>query len=278
MITAEQKKQFNEKGYLLVPGVLSAVQVAQMRKSILQIFASDEWKKSPYNTERVLSDVFQTFPEFIDLTLTDKVLQVVSGLLGPNPLLMPESSIHYKFYTGWHKDTTSQEKAGHTFHLNDNSLMIEAGFYLQDNNEYGGGLTVMEGSHRTPDYFVNPAVPGIVERVKNKLVTIPEQKNERINPNHHTLVDIPSKAGDLVIFNFKTNHRATRPSVGTIDQVPKEIEKIAFFNAFSINNETGHQYVDYLKSRPEPFYQNLPHRIVSEKLKQKATQLAFTAL
>ena len=278
MISAEQKKHFEEKGYLLVPGVLSAAEIAHMRKSVLGIFNSDEWKKSPYNTERILSDVYQTFPEFLNVTLNAKVLDVVKGLLGENPLLMPESSVHYKFYTGWHKDTTSQERAGHTFHLSDTSLMIEAGFYLQDNDEYGGGLTVMEASHLTSDYFVNLPQAGLGERIKNKLSPIPEEENKRINPNKHKLVNIASKAGDLVIFNFKTNHRASRPSICAIEAIPKEKEKIAFFNAFSVNNESGYAYLNYLKSRPEPFYQNLGHRVVSNELKAKAAELAFTAL
>ena len=154
MITAEQKKQFEEKGYLLVPGVMSKEEVAEMRKKVLHIFDSGEWKKSPYNTKLSLSDVFETFPEFLNYTLKPKVLEVVKGLLGENPLLMPESAIHYRLYTPWHKDTTSQERAGHNFHHKPEALMIEAGFYMQDNDEYGGGLTVMEGSHRTKDNFV----------------------------------------------------------------------------------------------------------------------------
>lgn len=274
----EQKKHFVEKGYLLVPGVLNAAEIASMRKSVLGIFNGDAWKKSPYNTERILSDVYQTFPEFLNVTLNQKVLDVVKTLLGENPLLMPESSVHYKFYTGWHKDTSSQERAGHTFHQSDKSLMIEAGFYLQNNDEYGGGLIVMEGSQYTSDNFVNLPQAGIAERIKNKFAAIPEEKNSRINPNKHKLVNIASKAGDLVIFNFKTNHRASRPTVCAIEEIPKEKEKIAFFNAFSVNNETGHAYLNYLKSRPEPFYQSLAHRVISPELKAKAEQMAFTAL
>jgi hypothetical protein len=279
MITAEQKKQFEEKGYLLVPGVMSKEEVAEMRKKVLHIFDSGEWKKSPYNTKLSLSDVFETFPEFLNYTLKPKVLEVVKGLLGENPLLMPESAIHYRLYTPWHKDTTSQERAGHNFHHKPEALMIEAGFYMQDNDEYGGGLTVMEGSHRTKDNFVPPPVqPSIVERAINKVLPTPEEKNKKINPHQHKLLDIPSKAGDLVIFNFMVNHRATLPKVCKPAELPKEKEKIAFFNAFSVNNETAYEYIKYLKSRPEAFYQNLAKRVVSPELKVKATELNFTAL
>ncbi len=279
MLTTEQKKHFEEKGYLMVPGVLSKEEVAQIRAKVLHIFDSGEWKKSPFNTKLSLSDVFETFPEFINYTLKAKVVEVVSELLGENPILMPESAIHYRLYTPWHKDTTSQERAGHTFHHKGESLMIEAGFYMQDNDEYGGGLTVMEASHVTEDNFVPPPVsPSIVERAINKVIPTPEEKNKRINPHQHKLVDIPSKAGDLVIFNFKVNHRATLPKNCKPSELPKEKEKIAFFNAFSRNNETAYEYLNYLKSRPEAFYQNLAHRVVSPQLLEKAKELNFTAL
>jgi ectoine hydroxylase-related dioxygenase (phytanoyl-CoA dioxygenase family) len=279
MLSADQKKHFEEKGYLLVPGVLNKDEVAQIRAKVLEIFDTGAWKKSPYNTKLSLSDVFETFPEFIDYTLKPKVLEVVSGLLGENPLLMPESAIHYRLYTPWHKDTTSQERAGHTFHHKKESLMIEAGFYMQDNDEFGGGLTVMEGSHFTDDNFVPPPVnPTLVERALNKVIPTPEAKNKKINPHKHILIDIPSKAGDLVIFNFKVNHRATLPKHCKPNELPKEKEKIAFFNAFSRNNQTAYDYLNYLKSRPEAFYQNLQHRVVSPQLLAKAKELKFTAL
>ena len=155
--------------------------------------------------------------------------------------------------------------------------MLEAGFYLQDNDKYGGGLTVMEGSHKTQDSFVNSAKESFIGKVKRKLLPPSEMNDDFINPFHHKIIDIPSKAGDLVIFNFKTNHRATRPSVCKIADIPKNKEKLAIFNAFSINNETAQEYLNFIYSRPEPFYQYLRNRIPSIYLINKAKELNFIA-
>jgi len=151
ILDPEKINFFRENGYLIVPNVLSDEQVDYLRSRILNIFSSGEWKKSEYNTERVLSDVYNTFPDFINLTLNKTVIEVISSILGSRPVLMPETAIHYKFYTGWHKDTSSQEREGKTFHWNDDALMLQCGFYLQDNDDLGGGLTVMQGSHKTKD-------------------------------------------------------------------------------------------------------------------------------
>lgn len=258
MLSEAQKAFFAEEGYLSVPGVLTTAEVAELRERILGIFTSGRWKLSEFNTHKVLSDVYRYFPEFIPITLNQKVLGVVKDLLGDNPVLMPETAIHHGFYTGWHKDTTTQERMGHTFHYLPEALMIEAGFYLQDNNEWGGGLTVMPGSHKEHDIFHQPRKQrSLVARIKSKLLGYREEEDLSINPYGHRIVDIPSKAGDLVIFNFLLNHRATRPKKGTPEEVPAEITKLAFFNAFSVNNPTADSYLKFLHSREEPFYKAL---------------------
>ncbi len=270
---------FNKNGYLIIPNVLSLSTVETLRSKILDIFSTGGWKSSEFNTEKVLSDVYNVFPEFIEMTLTEDVLNSVKTILGPHPILMPETAVHYKFYTGWHKDTTSQEKMGYQFHHKPESLMIECGFYLQDNDEYGGGLTVMEGSHRTEDVYTKPpSQKSVVSRISNKLFGSADPLGDSINPNQHPIVDIKSKAGDMVIFNFKTNHRATMPQKVKVEEIPDQFSKIAFFNAFSVNNETANDYLNYIKSRPEPFYQNLKNRILNDQLVKKAKQLDFTVI
>lgn len=279
MISEEQKLHFREKGFLLIPGILTKEEVGFLRKRILQIFDTGDWKKSPYNTERVLSDVYNTFPEFINITITEKIINIIRSLLGTKPVLMPETSIHFRFYTGWHKDTTTQEKTGARFHHNPESLMIESGFYLQDNDEYGGGLTVMPGSNKTPDNFIASAPDkSFLEKIKNRITKNSEETDHYINPHNHQIYNIPSKAGDMVIFNFLTNHRATLPKICKTDEVPYEKQKLAFFNAYSIDNSTAGEYYNYIRSRPEPFYKYLNIRKPNNEILKKAHDLDFIAL
>ena len=185
-------------------------------------------------------------------------MDCVKDLLGEMPVLMPETAIHRGFYTGWHKDTTSQEKAGHRFHYEKEALMMEAGFYLQDNDDLGGGLTVMPVSHTDQDIFHLPRRKrSLMTRVLAKMKGYNEEEDESINPHKRRIKTIPSKAGDLVIFNFLLNHRATRPRFVKPEEIPVEKSKLAFFNAFAANNSYAKDYLDFLYSRKEPFYQAL---------------------
>ncbi len=268
---------FKLNGYLLVPGVLNNSEVKELRERSLEIFKSGEWKRSAFNTENILSDVFNTFPEYIAITLKPAVLEHVRNLLGDDPVLLPETAVHHNFYAGWHKDTTSQERAGYQFHKNVNALMIEAGFYLQENSGHGGGLTVMEGSHLTPDPFLIPAKePGILQRIRRKLLPNSVKADRVMNPFGHKITDIRSKAGDLVIFDFRLNHKATRPASGDLKDIPFGKNKIAFFNAFSVHNETADLYLDYIYSRKEPFYQHLRDTPRNPQLLKHANLHSFT--
>lgn len=63
-------------------------------------------------------------------------------------------------------------------------------------------------------------------------------------------VSVPTKAGDLVIFDVKINHRATQKRV---DTVPPEFEKLAIFATFARNNHTlqlSKMYVDQSLDKP----------------------------
>lgn len=279
-LTQQQINDFNEKGFLVVPNVLTADETSKLRSRILEIFSSEEWKKSPYNTSQVLASVYDVFPEFIDISLKKEVIEILTDLCGTQPVLIPETSIHYKFYTGWHKDTTSMAKKGEKFHLENDCLLLQCGFYLQDNTpEHGGGLTVMEGSHKTGDPFLNgPSEHSLMDKLKYKTGLYSEEKDKKLNPHKHKVIDVPSKTGDFVIFNMNTNHRATNPANGNTASVPVEISKIALFNAFSKDNDFVNKYFNYICSRPEPFYQELKHRTVPQELKDHAEKMNFVVL
>lgn len=256
MLTAEDKKFYEENGYLIVRNMLTKDQVAFLRKRALDIFSSGEWKVNGYNTDKTLVDPYKDFPEIMNITLTKNVVDTAKFLAGEDHMvLIPETAIMKGFYPTWHKDTTTPEKYGHTFHLRSDFNVIRCGFYLQDNNEYGGGLSVFAGSHKVSDYLTGEFPERtLMSRIKDRLTTNAEEKNKFLNPHNLKLVDIPSKAGDLVFFNFKIIHKGTIPRSQRIADVPADMTKIALFDIFGANNEATKQYIDFLKTRPEAIY------------------------
>lgn len=104
-------------------------------------------------------------------------------------------------------------------------------------------------THRQPDEFANPplaAKPQLVRRVLNKAARL-----AGVTTNVRISHSVPSKAGDLVIFDFRVNHRAT-----PMHKAPErpEDEKIAVFVACSRNTRHVGQYHMYIGSRPDYVY------------------------
>lgn len=237
-LSETQKAAFRRDGYLLVPGLLTAEQVRRLRAFLLRKFL--QWPKVEYpgDTGNVLFDLFNRYAELRWLLFHEPTIRVLRELLGDDYVVLRESAAHFDFFSDWHKDTSSQERDGRTFHREADYQMVEVAYYLQDNTpELGGGLEVQPGSHLEPDYFVRPR--GLWERLRRKLTG-------GIAP-----YSIPSKAGDLVIFDFRTNHRASR---GARRAERPEDKKLAIFYACSRNNAHVRDYHAYIASRPSYVY------------------------
>src|SRR6185437_11613372 len=127
----------------------------------------------------------------------DPVVKILKSLLGEDYVKLPEDAAALNSFGGWHKDTTSLERAGYRFHYQDDFLMVGIAYYLQDNTQrYGGGLDVETGSHR------EPRRPHIARRAIRKLGRLVGRRSDAATKDGgaNKVVSIPSKAGDLVIF------------------------------------------------------------------------------
>jgi ectoine hydroxylase-related dioxygenase (phytanoyl-CoA dioxygenase family) len=246
MLKTDDRIRFIDEGYLVVPAALSSSEVSGLRLSMDQIFARPATEPGDYDSRPTLGsvrfDVFSRNPQLQWLLARDTVVNAARALLGDDFLILPEMSAHRGGYGDWHKDTTQQEKAGRTFHWSPTFAMVELAFYLQDNGTAGGGLDVVPGSHRKPDRWV--AERGLAERVGASL------ERRRLLPRRRG-ISIPSRAGDLVIFDFRLDHKASWPRRGAPSSGQP---KYALFVACSANNSHAREYVDYIRTRPEYVY------------------------
>jgi hypothetical protein len=246
MLTKKQINDFRRNGYLLVPNVLTADQVRSLRTALRAKFNTPGEERLPGDSSQYLFDIFSRHPDLRWLLLHEPTLAALRSLLGEDFVVMREVAAHFQFFSGWHKDTSSQERAGHMFQWDDDYLMVEVTYYLQDNTpEYGGGLDVHPGSHREPDYFIRPSAPsGRVQRLLGKLIG-------KGGNDERKFVSIPSKAGDLVIFDFRINHRATQPKR---QEIPEASQKMVIFIACSRNTPHVKAYHDFIASRESYVY------------------------
>jgi hypothetical protein len=265
VLTEKQLQQFARDGYVLVRSVLTAEQVRWLRAFFRPKLDSPHFLA---DTDRCLMDLFGRYPEVRWLCFHEPTLRILRSLFGEDIVLLPEVSIHLNYFGNWHRDTTNCGFSGLTFFKEKDYLMWTVAYYLQENtSEYGGGLDVEPGSHRLPeDPFVNRTgyrERSILERVWHQINRPARRKywlaREEYDQKGYipmNVVSIPSRPGDLVIFDHRLNHHAT-PARGYTTQdgwlargvLPVKHEKLGIFCTWSRNNAIARQYLDWCKTR-----------------------------
>ena len=283
MLTQDQIKSFHENGFLVVPSVLTPEQMRSLRSSLEAIFARPP---AAGDTVSIRNDVFARNPELWWMLTEPRILSSLRSLLGDDFVYFPESAAHDHSFGGWHKDTTTGEQAGEDFHLQPDFLMVQTGFYQQDNGPYGGGLDVVPGSHLQPDTYVKrhwgaqaawrlQQVRLSAERSGRSLLRplkrafvgpaqtagqVIRLKSDSPHPGAYT---VPSRAGDFVIFHVRLDHKASWPEKTPI---PADKRKLALFTVCSANNRHVDAYKQFLLRRAEyPYLRN--HRYPPDLLK-----------
>jgi ectoine hydroxylase-related dioxygenase (phytanoyl-CoA dioxygenase family) len=254
-LSPDQLQSFEEQGYVVLPNAISGAEVEELRT-----FFTDDLFASKARFEGDLSvavapegrgggvrhDIFARYPELRGLMVNPVALGALRSLLGDDFVFVPEMAAHDSRYGPWHKDTTPMERDGLDFFKQPDFKMVQCAIYFQDNDEYGGGLDVVPGSHDAPDRTPPPPRMTFLDRVRAKLNIA---KQTPPPPEEPDAISIESSAGDMVIFNMKLNHQATQPRVCGTHEVPAEHRKFAVFFICSANNEHPHRYVDYVKGQ-----------------------------
>ena len=270
MLTKEQIEQYHRDGYLLVPKVLTAEQVQCLRSFFRPKFDLPPEQRYPTDTGHWLLDVFCRYPKAHWLCFHEPTLEVLRALLGDDFVLYAfEGTVHLNWFGGWHKDTGTPERQGHTFFFDKDYEMLTVAYYLQDNGaEYGGGLDVEPGTHREPDLLIQPPAPlqrSFLQRVWHQIDRSARRKYWEARKRHESwkpyvptnVYSIPSKAGDLVLIDSRINHHATPSRCATQDGfiargiLPPEREKLAVFFGCSRNTRPAADYVNFIVGRED---------------------------
>lgn len=97
------------------------------------------------------NDLYHFAPDVLPLIFTDAYIAGICDLLEGSATWIPECAVHRERFFGWHKDSSGAERAGMVSHKTYTDPMLTAAVYFQDNGLGGGGLSVVAGSHRSPD-------------------------------------------------------------------------------------------------------------------------------
>jgi len=249
MLQENDIRFFQDNGYLIVRDLFPKENLLAVRKQLELLFSSETYLNAPQSSPQIINDLYRFAPDLLPLIFTEKYLSVVFDLLGPQAAWIPECAAHRQRFFDWHKDSSGVERAGMQSHKTYPYPLLTAAVYLQDNGISGGGLSVVAGSQQSPDRTLPYYSKSFLARVKHKLLKwLGKSELDRLEQDPKK-IDLPSRLGDLVIFDIRLSHKATFP------QIKSPIEKLAIFNAFVRNDEVGNAFLAYQKLRPEPFYQ-----------------------
>ncbi len=244
MYTNSRLDQFQRDGFICVPGVLTPEQVAQTRAFLLAIFDAPARHESDFDRKgdigSVRMDCCARYPELRWLLLHPPLVGALRDLLGDDFVILPDIACHDSGYGDWHKDTNANERAGLYFHRESDFRMVECAVYFQDNtSEYGGGLDVVPGSH-------------VLAKVNGRATLATRARRwleaKVLRGRRRGAYSTPRRAGDLVLFDYRLDHKASWPRV---KPVPPEHRKLAWFAGCSANNQHAASYTAYLRSRPD---------------------------
>jgi hypothetical protein len=242
-------EQFDREGWTILPGVVAGDTVRRLRERFLPIFRRDG--------VNVLHDAILHFPDIYDVFCTPALVEALTGILGENFVVPPYSSVTYNGFGFFHTDTTGAELT--TYHKDPRFRILTVAIYLQDNNEWGGGIRLAPGSHREPDRYVE-LMKWKAEVRRRVAASNVKQLLQRVSRGrlydwtrpfleHPRGIDIPSKAGDVLMWDLRTAHRA---SPKRRHGEPPEGGKVAvFFNADANNPVTTDAYMKYVTSIAE---------------------------
>ena len=250
---ANTKEFFDKNGFALFQNVFTPEEIQAARTTLAAIFDKPSAFEGDWDNRvgihSLRADLFNRYESLRWLFFKPKIQAALHKVLGDNIGFVPESVAHRKGFGAWHKDTTSQERAGHTFHYEPDWMMVECAIYLQDNDETcGGGLDVIPGTHfEVSDEYTK--AKGLQEKVTNKILrTLFNTNTDSLRKGFH----IPSKAGDFLFFNKRLIHKASPNNL--TEELSKEKEKLAIFFVGGNNNEHLHSYTDFIKSRKDYVY------------------------
>ena len=219
--------RFERDGFILVKRVLAEQEVRALRRFLTDalgrhqampgLHCGIQTRSTP--CQAIWPDFYQINPDWFGVFCNRRIVDPLHRLLGSPFILTRDSIAHWDYFPDWHTDTTTSEVAGKLFHRNPDWRMLTVGLYLQS----GGGLSVVTGSHRAPDPFV--------EARKNRGDGC--QRSGAAPWSAATAVDIEIEPGDAVIFDMRLVHRASQSVPMTPAGEP--CQKLTIFSRVSRN-------------------------------------------
>jgi hypothetical protein len=275
LLSQEELKQFRSNGYIIVPDVYTPDEILTARELFDTAFKNQVWQRAPYSSPQIINDIYRVFPGLPNIIFNSKYVNALKDIFGGQLVCVPEASLHRNRYYDWHKDSSQMESEGSREHWAGEDFMVQCCTYFQDNEPGGGGMTAIPGSHTKHDRFIKIYSEYDHHRLYHKLLKLLYASPfDDIDKNEPT-IRLPSKAGDLIIFDIRLDHRAT--FIRKRSLLPKRAvrNKYAVFNAFAKPGKLPREYLAKLKAGKGSYIQYLNQTTCAPVMFKRAAELGF---
>ena len=250
-ITEEQRADYATHGYLHLRAVYTPEEVDRARELIEADRAAGGWEHAPYHDEGVTTDVYERLPELADLVFNDNYLRAMDAIFGPEAVVLAEPAVHRGRYYYWHKDSTFIDEQGLDFHWQPDFQAAMTVLYLQPNHrEFGGGITVVPGTHREPDFYHRIPTMSLAGRAVLKAKKILGVSHFDRLDKHPRLHPVATEKGDLLVLDMRVDHKGTP----RIKAAP--YEKYGIMNIACSGYATAQRLRASLRARPSGYYRD----------------------
>lgn len=246
------KKEFQEKGYVVLENTLTEKEIEQYIQALQQ--AGKDKKKASWT----IPDGVIQYPEFWDTIFNQQLLDKVREVLGPDIRFLQHNDLHLGYSSfAWHRDGINRSYGSDLPDWDEEQEpyeLVRCGFYLQPESS-GFHLGVLPGSHRMSGHLSREEFLLQDEKLSNfQNVKVKLGMKDYLKEKAEW---IATKPGTCVIFDPRLIHTG-----GGF-----EAAKYSYFIAFGRENKHFRQHYTYYRHlRKDLGYSTLPEAL-AQRLK-----------
>ena len=267
----KHSKQYDTEGYCLVKKFLENSEIEYLRNALEKEFSIKKYPLSLYIHEFEDQELVKLLLKAITSSeiknLIDTFMEENNLVLSILPFFHVQRNYQVNFdkSLGWHRDCGGELKYNYCNNiLNKQSYFFsKIGIYLQDNNDFGGGVDLIPGTHthiKKTNYFYRK-LQGSRLNFVNKIFSIFPKIYKMINENFFMKFlkakTMPTLKGDCIFFDSRIVHRGSLIDKKNIKSVnftdtyhattPKEKVKFSFYAHFGSPDAIDSYMYDRLK-------------------------------
>ncbi len=154
---------YKKNGFLISEKLISDNKISQLREELEKEFFDKDSKVQKYLKDFENLELAQ---KIMNIYSSNKVLSIIEDLkknLNRNVALLPPFEVHKNYHVdlrqvhGWHRDCGGELKYDYCKNIlsDKNYLFSKIGIYLQNNSDYGGGIDIIQSSHKNFSKFTS---------------------------------------------------------------------------------------------------------------------------